>query len=210
MWIRINFALLQPLQNWALLTSLPFAGLVPASNQRGKQLRQFRWARTMPSSSFVDQHMIAYHIAVALAVTLASAGPASAASCGNNAAGFDGWLASFKKQAVAAGISPKTVSSALSEVGYDTRVIHLDRSQKPFKQSFEVFVRNRVTPGRVSRGASLLKSNAANRLTYRAERSHPESRDALLIMMLPMQEQLQRDDLFRSLRNSVGFSFFAS
>jgi lytic murein transglycosylase len=105
--------------------------------------------------------MIPYRIAAALAFTLLAAGHASAASCGSTAAGFDQWLSSFKKEAVASGVSQKTVNSALSGASYDTRVIRLDRNQKPFRQSFDVFMRNRVTASRVSRGASLLKSNAA-------------------------------------------------
>ena len=105
--------------------------------------------------------MALLRIAATFALALLATGPASAASCGSTAAGFDSWLSSFKQQAVKSGISSKTVNFALSGVSYDTRVIRLDRNQKPFRQSFDVFMRNRVTAGRVARGRSLLKSNAA-------------------------------------------------
>jgi lytic murein transglycosylase len=105
--------------------------------------------------------MVAHRVAAVFAFLLLAANPAPAASCGSTAAGFDAWLSSFKQQAVRSGVSQKTINSALSGVSYDTRVIRLDRNQKPFRQSFEVFMRNRVTAGRVARGRSLLKSNAA-------------------------------------------------
>jgi lytic murein transglycosylase len=103
-------------------------------------------------------------IGISAALVLALFGgiqAAKAAECGSTGEGFAQWLAAFKGEAASAGISQRTVNAALAGVTYDTRVIRLDRSQKPFKQSFDVFVRNRVTGARVSRGLSLLKSNAA-------------------------------------------------
>ena len=75
--------------------------------------------------------------AMALAlVFILPAVPSLAASCGNSGSGFGGWLASFKKQAAARGISQRTIASALKGVTYNKTVIRLDRSQKAFKQSF--------------------------------------------------------------------------
>ena len=42
--------------------------------------------------------MILNRSAAAFALTLVAASPALAGNCGNTAAGFDEWLASFKKQ----------------------------------------------------------------------------------------------------------------
>src|SRR5262245_26284350 len=96
-----------------------------------------------------------------LVCVLAFAGHgAQAAKCGNNAGGFANWLNQFKKEAVAAGISPKVVASALNGVTYDTRVIKLDRNQKHFNMSFDSFyaARGRPLEGLVR---SRYQSNAA-------------------------------------------------
>ena len=85
---------------------------------------------------------------------------AFAAKCGNDAGGFARWLDQFKKEAVAAGVSPKVVSSALNGVTYDARVIKLDRNQKHFKLSFEQFYATRARPLE-SQARSRYKSNAS-------------------------------------------------
>lgn len=97
---------------------------------------------------------------LAVACLLAFSGQAAlAAKCGNNAGGFPRWLDQFKKEAAAAGISPKIVASSLSGVTYDTRVIKLDRNQKHFKLSFEQFYGTRARPLE-SLARSKYKSNA--------------------------------------------------
>jgi lytic murein transglycosylase len=99
--------------------------------------------------------------AAALAVSIAlGVSTASAGSCGKNAKGFDAWLAAFKQEAADAGISQRTIGSALSGASYDAAVIKLDRNQRHFKQSFEVFARKRVTADRVTKGKALLKRHA--------------------------------------------------
>lgn len=82
-------------------------------------------------------------LALTLFATLFS-GPALAASCGNTGAGFNKWLAGFKRQMIKQGFSRATVSSSLDGVRYDRRVIRLDRGQRNFKQSFEKFYRRRT------------------------------------------------------------------
>jgi lytic murein transglycosylase len=103
-------------------------------------------------------------VIMAAAFLLAFAGQeAMAARCGNNAGGFANWLNQFKKEAVAAGISPKVVASALNGVTYDSRVIRLDRNQKHFNLSFEKFYATRGRPleglvrSRYQSNAALLK-----------------------------------------------------
>ncbi|WP_029348899.1 lytic murein transglycosylase [Bosea sp. 117] len=88
------------------------------------------------------------------------AAPAFAAQCGNDASGFNAWLAAFRQEAAGQGISPSALR-ALDGVGYDTGVIRLDRNQKHFSVSFEQFVANRVGAGRVNKARSLMKSQAA-------------------------------------------------
>jgi lytic murein transglycosylase len=97
--------------------------------------------------------------AAALAITLASA--ASAQTCGNDARGFPAWLEGFKRQAVANGISPRVVSTALSGVSYHPRVVSLDRSQRSFKMSFEQFYAKRVNNAMIAQGKRLIGTHAA-------------------------------------------------
>ena len=87
----------------------------------------------------------------AAVITLAGMATAvAAAPCGNSAAGFQGWLTDFRREAAGQGISQRTLDSALAGVGYDRRVISRDRSQRSFKMSFDQFYKRRV-------GAYLMK-----------------------------------------------------
>lgn len=112
--------------------------------------------------------------AVAAVITLCAAlvaapGGADAASCGNTGAGFSSWLSAYKARARANGISQNTIDRALSGVGYDTRVIRRDRSQKSFKLSFEQFYKRRVGPYLMKRARDRLKrySNLLSRIEKR-------------------------------------------
>ena len=82
-----------------------------------------------------------------------------AAACGNSGGGFGSWLAAFKKQAQAQGISPSTIAAGLDGVSYDPRVIRLDRNQKSFKLSFEQFYARRVGTALISRARARLKTH---------------------------------------------------
>src|SRR5262245_3379139 len=88
--------------------------------------------------------------------------PATAlADCGNDAAGFAGWLERFKAKATAEGISKATLKSALGGVSYDRTVVHLDRNQKSFKLSFEQFYARRVGTALIRRGHALMRTHKA-------------------------------------------------
>ena len=93
-------------------------------------------------------------VALALAWALGP-GTALAASCGNTAAGFSTWLASFKKQAAAAGISQGIINSALGGVTYSSSVIALDRKQHKH------FTGSLMTPAHVSKGSALLRQKSS-------------------------------------------------
>jgi lytic murein transglycosylase len=97
---------------------------------------------------------------VALLLAAAPA-PAIAAECGEDAAGFESWLARFKVSAAQQGISPPTISSALADVSYDANVIRLDRSQRSFKLSFEEFYARRVGSVLIRRGQALMRTHRA-------------------------------------------------
>ena len=83
---------------------------------------------------------------------------ASAASCGNSAQGFDGFLRAFRQEAVGQGLGDKAMS-ALDQVGYDTSVIKKDRAQNVFSQSFLQFSGRMVTDYRIKHGAELIQKN---------------------------------------------------
>ena len=72
-------------------------------------------------------------------------------------AAFPKWLQGFKQQAVAQGISPRTVSAALDGVSYDPATIAKDRGQAVFAQSFLQFSNRMVSSNRLQVGAQLLK-----------------------------------------------------
>ncbi len=94
---------------------------------------------------------------IATAFTL----PTHAAACGNGAGGFDAWLTAFKSKASAQGISAGVLNSALSGVGYDPKVIRLDRNQHSFKLSFQQFYARRVDGGMIAKGRRLMQTHAS-------------------------------------------------
>jgi len=98
-------------------------------------------------------------LALLLAIALSPA--AHAASCGNTSAGFGPWLANFKKQAAAQGISQGSISAGLGGVTYDPRIIRFDRNQKSFKLSFEQFYARRVGGVLIGRGRARMKTYSA-------------------------------------------------
>lgn len=85
---------------------------------------------------------------------------AAAVTC-QGAAGFPAWLANFKREAVAEGISGRTLSQALDGVTYDSSVIGADRGQGVFTQSFFQFSDRMVAKYRIDQGRALIRKNAA-------------------------------------------------
>ncbi|HZJ12210.1 MAG TPA: lytic murein transglycosylase [Methyloceanibacter sp.] len=96
---------------------------------------------------------------VCAAVLFATA-PHAFAACESPAA-FGRWLQGFKQEAVAQGISPRTVSYALDGLTYDPATIAKDRGQGVFAQSFVQFSGRMVSSNRLQVGGALLKKNAA-------------------------------------------------
>ena len=97
-------------------------------------------------------------VALAAALFLFATGPALAAKCGGD---FGTWLAAFKKEAAAAGISEGTLNAALSGVTPSAAILKLDRKQGYFKQSFETYRAKRVTAAHIRIGKEHLKRSAA-------------------------------------------------
>jgi lytic murein transglycosylase len=98
--------------------------------------------------------------AFAAAATLPAAPSALAAPCSKNPAQFAQWLQLFKKEAVAAGISPRVANFALDGLTYDPATIAKDRGQGVFAQSFLQFSGRMVSGNRLQVGAQMLKKYA--------------------------------------------------
>jgi lytic murein transglycosylase len=93
--------------------------------------------------------------ALTLTAAIVSAEPAlAAAACGSGS--FDTWLADFKTEAAAKGISPQAIAAGLAGVTLDQNVLSRDRSQKVFSQTFEEFS-GRMVPPRMQRGSNMMK-----------------------------------------------------
>ncbi|GAA6211277.1 lytic murein transglycosylase [Hyphomicrobiales bacterium 4NK60-0047b] len=98
-------------------------------------------------------------LTILLSLLISTTSIASARACGNTSKGFNSWLSSFKKEMKAKGFSNRAVNASLQGVKYNHRVIRLDRSQKSFKQSFDVFYKRR-TKGMVRIGRKKMKRYA--------------------------------------------------
>ena len=96
--------------------------------------------------------------AVLAGAVLISAAPAFAAQC-NHQGGFNGFLADFKKEAAAKGISKKGLA-ALEGLSIDDKVLAADRNQKVFKQSFEQFSGRMISKDRMVKGAKQMQQHA--------------------------------------------------
>ena len=89
------------------------------------------------------------------------AGPADAAPRCRNTGSFEAWLAAFKKEAEAQGISRQAISAALDGVTFDPAIIRRDSGQGVFQQSFIQFASRMTAAGRYQNGLKQLKANAA-------------------------------------------------
>ena len=82
-------------------------------------------------------------IAVAALVTLAGmASEASAAQCGNSAAGFDAWKTQFAEEAKGRGIGGSALAAFMG-THYNHATIGADRGQGGFHVSLESFMKRR-------------------------------------------------------------------
>jgi membrane-bound lytic murein transglycosylase B len=86
-------------------------------------------------------------------------GPADAAPCGNNSAGFEGWKRVFAGEASGNGLGPKAIA-ALMATKYSVGTIRADRGQKSFKLSLDQFMAKRGGPAIAARGKGMKSANA--------------------------------------------------
>jgi lytic murein transglycosylase len=83
------------------------------------------------------------------------------ANC-RNTGSFETWLADFKKEAVAKGISPAAISAAAPYLVFDQRIINIDRGQRFFAQDFlEMSDKMLTRAGRLTSGPPQIKKHQA-------------------------------------------------
>jgi lytic murein transglycosylase len=90
-------------------------------------------------------------------LALAAAQPAKA-DC-KNSTDFDSWLANFRQEALAEGISANTLEAVGPLLIYDQGIIKQDRSQGVFAQSFLQFSDRMVSKFRLQQGAAQIKKH---------------------------------------------------
>lgn len=90
---------------------------------------------------------------------LLAATPTFAAQC-NHKSGFNGFIADYKKEAAAQGISKRGLA-ALDGVTLDEGVIAADRKQKVFNQTFEQFSGRMISKSRLSIGEKMMLMHAS-------------------------------------------------
>lgn len=95
-----------------------------------------------------------------LGIFLVATSPAFSARCGNGPGGFETWKQEFVANSSRHGLKQRVVQSALKNVGYNKKVVRLDRNQKSFKLSFEQFYAKRVNNAMIRRGQKLEKTYA--------------------------------------------------
>ena len=102
-------------------------------------------------------------IAGALCLTAAAltAAPAAAQNenC-RNTGSFDRWMAEFKAEARASGISERTISASLNGIAFAPDIVQKDRRQSVFSQSFLEFAGRMVARYRLDHGRNNLKKYA--------------------------------------------------
>jgi lytic murein transglycosylase len=109
---------------------------------------------------FLSTNAVRWSRVVAVSVVLVAVPLAAySADCGNDAGGFDSWLARFKTRAASQGISSRAINAALAGVTYDANVVRLDRSQRSFKLSFEQFYARRVSSALLRNGQRLMQTH---------------------------------------------------
>jgi lytic murein transglycosylase len=93
-----------------------------------------------------------------MAAALVLGSPVHAQTC-NPTQSFDAWLKDFKRDATAAGITERTLSTALDGITFDPAIVRRDRGQGVFTQSFLQFSGRMVSSNRLEKGISLIRKH---------------------------------------------------
>src|SRR5438067_4717922 len=99
-------------------------------------------------------------VAMAAMLMGASSAALAQATC-RNTGSFEAWLANFKKEAIAKGISPAAIAAASPYLVLDQRIINIDRGQRFFAQNFLEISDKMLAGGRLPGGAAQIKKHQA-------------------------------------------------
>lgn len=86
---------------------------------------------------------------------------------------FSRWLADFRAEALAKGISPATLDATLPGITLQPRVVELDHKQPEGTVTFATYVSRTLTPDRIQRGRALMKENKATLAAIQARYGVP-------------------------------------
>jgi lytic murein transglycosylase len=92
-------------------------------------------------------------------LVMAMAGPAMAARC-RNTGSFEKWLADFKQEALAKGISPRVLAEAAPDMTFDPAIIRRDQGQAVFNLTFLQFSDKLLAGYRMANGREAMKKHA--------------------------------------------------
>lgn len=87
--------------------------------------------------------------------------PAAPITACRNTGSFDRWLADFKREAIEAGISQRTINAASSQLTYEQSIVNRDRGQRVFSQGFLQFSDRMAAGHRIKGGQAKIKQHAA-------------------------------------------------
>jgi lytic murein transglycosylase len=94
-----------------------------------------------------------------LAGTLASGAANAAAPC-RTGGPYEAWLAAFEHEAIAGGVSQRTVAEVAPYLTYDQRIVNIDSGQRVFTQTFLEFSDRMAAAYRIQTGAAKIKTYA--------------------------------------------------
>src|SRR5262249_57510507 len=80
---------------------------------------------------------------------------------GHNTGNLEGWVAKFKQEAEAQGISRAAIAQASPYLVLDQRIINIDRGQKFFAQDFAQFSDKMLAGGRIQNGQKQIQKHPA-------------------------------------------------
>jgi lytic murein transglycosylase len=97
--------------------------------------------------------------ALLLAGVLMGSAANAAAPC-RTSGPYESWLAAFEHEAVANGVSQRTVSEVAPYLTYDQRIVNIDHGQRVFTQTFLEFSDRMAAAYRIQTGAAKIKTLA--------------------------------------------------
>src|SRR5215469_13307607 len=95
-----------------------------------------------------------------LLIGIVTSGAAAAAVPCRTSGPYDKWLADFEREAMAQGVSQRTIAEAAPFLTYDQRIVYIDRGQRVFTQTFLEFSDRMAAAYRIQMGQAKIKTYA--------------------------------------------------